>query len=596
MLHRTVRRFSLYVACALLASCAPAAEEEISPPVESADTVRQLSAGEIIGYQAESSAHVWLGVPFAASTTSDNRWKAPRPVEPWSETRSAIEFAPACPQFSRDENTAGQLLGSEDCLYLNIYAPPNAQGKDLPVMLWIHGGGNVWGSADEYDASNLVVNENVIVVTVQYRLGPLGYFAHESIRETADTALDKAANFALLDLLASLEWVQTEIREFGGNPENVTIFGESAGGHNVAALLGSPLAKGLFHRAIIQSGGFNSVSLADAENRTGNFFNPSSVVVEKLGHGGSSNEVVAKALRDTSVTDFFGVYASTEEAAEARISFDDGEKKFPDIPIMITDGVTLPEQPLRSLFSSVDTFNAVPIITGTNRDELKLFFLASPDLIKMRFGLFPVPRNQEQYDLVAEYSSRLWRIHAVDDPAKQMAAAGHADVWGYRFDWDESGSILFTDFSKLFGAGHAMEIPFVFYNFNDFMVEAKHLFPEKYADSRNALGAAMGQYWASFARDGNPTSSLGPAWPRYAEEETAQIMRFDSERDAGIGVIKGADSIDSWIQDLVVDPRFSDSDFCLFLTEMGTFEDGNVVTPETKAKLDETYNKRCLSN
>lgn len=593
MLHRIVGLVFLCAGSAIIASCAPTAEEAPAPRVANDATLRQLSAGKIVGYQAPSTAHVWLGAPFAASTAAENRWKAPRPAAPWDAIRQATEFAPACPQFSRDEETAGELLGSEDCLYLNIYAPPNAQDKKLPVMVWIHGGGNVWGSASDYDASNLVMNEDVIVITVQYRLGPLGYFAHRSIRDTADTELDRAANFALLDLIASLQWVQTEIGAFGGDAENVTIFGESAGGHNVAALLGSPLATGLFHRAIIQSGGFNSVSLADAEEPNDGFFNPSSVVVEKLNLDARSHEGVAKGLRDTSLADFFAAYASTEEAAEARISFDEGEKQFPDIPIMISDGVTLPEAPLRTLFSSVETFNTVPIITGTNRDELKLFFLASPELIKMRFGLFPVPRDQEEYDLVAEYSSRLWRIHAVDDPAKQMAAAGHPDVWGYRFDWDESGSILFTDFSKLFGAGHAMEIPFVFNNFNDFIVEAKHMFPEKYADSRNALSAAMGQYWASFARDGRPAANLGPEWPRYADRPTPQLMRFDSERDAGIGILEGADSLDKWIEDLMSDTRIDDEGFCSFLGEIGTFEDGNVITVASKAKLDAQYASRC---
>ena len=182
------------------------------PPTTDTQTLRTVAEGPIIGFSTENGANVWRAIPYAADTSGENRWRAPRPASQRKETLSALDFGPVCPQIATPFTpvpgfTNGELEGSEKCLTFDIYAPPNAVEQDLPVMMWIHGGGNVSGTSQLYQAHNLVVNENVIVLAVQYRLGPLGWFSHASLRESATTDADNAANFALLDQVAALNSV-----------------------------------------------------------------------------------------------------------------------------------------------------------------------------------------------------------------------------------------------------------------------------------------------------------------------------------------------------------------------------------------------------
>lgn len=531
-------------ASTLFAPSAPAQTNTAS--TVAAETTRTIAQGTLVGFVAPSGAHVWRNVPFAADTGGQNRWRAPRPAASWEGTRQSLAFGPRCPQIANGFTQSdvpfeiGDLLGDEACLNLDIYAPAGAEGASLPVMVWIHGGSNVSGTSADYDGSNLAANENVIVVAVQYRLGPLGWFSHPALRETASLPEDASANQGILDLIAALKWVNTNASAFGGDAGNVTIFGESAGGQNVAALLGSPLARGLFHRAIIQSGGFDSVTLPEAEGREGDQPNPSLAVATRLGG--------PEKFHTASTAEVFGAF----ELVDGSIM---------NLPRIIQDGVALPATPLREAFSSTETFNAVPIITGTNRDEMKLFQVLNPEFTKTRFGQFIVARDAKFYAASAEYGSRMWRIRAVDMPAAQMAAAGHAAVYAYRFDWDDGGKVLLTDLKKLLGAGHAMEIPFVFNRFQLLGEMDKYMFQNKTRAAREALSRDMGTYWASFARTGAPSHSGSLAWPAYSAGREA-LIRFDSEQDGGITLIQGADSFPAILADLKADKRLNQTERC----------------------------------
>lgn len=538
-----------------LAACSKTPD---TPPAPIADetTLRSTALGDVVGFVTADGAHAWRKIPFAAPPTGELRWRAPRPAEAWTSVREGTEFAERCRQMSNRLNEGegiepGVLLGSEDCLYLNIYAPPDAANKSLPVMVWIHGGGNVWGRASNYDGSRLAVNEDVIIVTVQYRVGPFGFFSHPLLRADAETPEDAAANFALLDLIASLKWVDENIGAFGGDADNVTIFGESAGGHNVAMLLASPLAEGLFHRAILQSGSFDSVTRNEAE-AADDLVNASQVIASRLG------VTDAESLRAVADEALFDAYKES--------SFD-----FVDMPTVIEDGVSLPDYPLRDAFASTDSFNAVPIISGTNRDEMKFFNFARPDLVKRKLFLFPAPRDPEYYDAMNDYLALVWRIRSVDQPAAMMAAAGHDAVYGYRFDWDESGKLFLSDFSKLVGAGHAVEIPFIFNRFEFFGKRYdKVFFPPDTKESRENLSRAMGAYWASFARDGAPQADGKPAWPEWSEDD-GSILVFDSVNDGGVAVLNETETIDSLIASLKSDPRLNDEQRCMVADEIATW-------------------------
>jgi para-nitrobenzyl esterase len=502
------------------------------------ETKRKLVQGEIVGFRADNGAHVWRGIPYGASTAGANRWRAPQAPLSWSGVRETVAIAERCAQltneFDADEGLPpGIVVGSEDCLTLDIYAPSAASGESLPVMAWIHGGGNVWGRSGAYDGSQLCLNEKVIVVAVQYRVGPLGWFAHNALRDTALEPEDASASFATLDLIASLKWVRDNIEIFGGNPGSVTIFGESAGGHNVATLLASPLAKGLFHRAIIQSGSFDSTPLVEAEGVTGDRANTANEIARKL------NVTTAQELREIPVDRLL-------------LAYEHG-RGFVDVPRVIEDGVVLPGGPLRDAFASLDTFHPVPIITGTNRDEMKLFYLRDPRLTKKVLWLFAVARDQSFYDLFTNYITRLWRIRSVDEPAQMLLRAGHGEVYAYRFDWDDGGRLLFMDFKKMLGAAHGFELPFVFNRFQHLGRADRVLFQSRTLQDRERLSSAIGHYWASFARDGVPSCPGEAVWPVYGSQEN--FLRLDAQNDGGIELANGSDSVDALLADIRNDDR-----------------------------------------
>lgn len=575
-----IRRFAVAALLAFaLAACGD--DPDPAPPQADPELTRSVTGGEIVGYvDARAGAHVWLGVPFAAAPNGANRWRAPQAVEPWRTARETIAHAAPCPQITNALNAEatgtrpGQLTGSEDCLFLDIYAPasPPADGgaPGRPVMVWIHGGANVWGSAGQYDGAQLAQDQGVVVVVVQYRLGPLGFFAHPALLEeetnlveTGDSAPNRsgAANFALLDQIAALEWVRANARTFGGDPERVTIFGESAGGHNVAGLLASPRAEGLFHRAIIQSGLTDVVSLEDAQD-------------------GSDMAAIPAARRFTGADDPgpAELRAAPVQAVYDAYRGDDGLR---DMPRMIADGVTVPEQGLLGALSAPDRFNAVPVITGTNRDEMKLFNVLDPAFTSRWFGVIIRTPDPDFFEAASEYQSRLWRALAVDELAGTLTGGGHEAVWAYRFDWDEGGSMAFMDLSRLLGAAHAMEIPFVFNHFEFFGRLDQGLFTNANADGREALAGAMGAYWAEFARTGDPGAAGGPDWPQW--EEAGVLMRFDTPAGGGPEVIEGRETLEQIARDLEQDERLTADQRCLIFERLVTWRES---VTELGAPLD----------
>ena len=268
-----MRKLAALSSILLLAACG----RKPADPPRAADPAsrRIVSTGELLGFAPNEKTQAWLGIPFAAPPVGQLRWRPPRPPASWSGPRDARKAGSICPQFAGilsgvQRPEPGQIAGSEDCLYLNVYAPrasaEAARGRRLPVLFWIHGGGNTVGHGSDYDGSELAAAYDVVVVTTNYRLGPFGWFRHPALVADAQTDEERSGNWGTLDLVRALEWVRDEIPVFGGDPENVTIFGESAGGVDVMSLVFSPRAAGLFQRAISESGGMSSVTLAKAEN------------------------------------------------------------------------------------------------------------------------------------------------------------------------------------------------------------------------------------------------------------------------------------------------------------------------------------------
>jgi para-nitrobenzyl esterase len=589
-------RLAIPLACLALA-CAPRTSPDVAaaPPASDPASQRTLPGGDIAGFTDAHGGHAWLGIPFAMPPVGERRWRAPEPPEPWQGVQSRVAFGASCPQFGGmlSETTDTGVVGSEDCLYLNVYAPRfergavPAEGKRLPVMFWIHGGGNAVGAARTYDGGRLATEQNVVVVTTNYRLGALGWFRHPALATEARDARDASGNYGTLDLIRGLEWVRDNVAAFGGDPGNVTIFGESAGGLDVFTLLVAPGARGLFHRAISQSGGTDNVTPQRAEayaDAGGAPLSSREIVVRLLARDGRPD---ARARADALSPAETAALLRGVSAKELLESYRGGGNEMGgmyDAPMVFRDGAVLPGEDLARAIEA-GNFHRVPVLLGTNRDEIKLFMALDPQNTFRLLWLLPILRDAERYDLTAEYPSKLWKVRGVDAPARAMVAAGHADVYAYRFDWDEQGRVLLvTDVSRLIGAAHGVEIPFVFDSFAS-GGPLSRLVGGAENPTRDALARAMRDYWAEFARTGKPGTGGGahPEWTAWSNAEDApKVMLLDAAAGGGVRMSDEELTRESVLGALEADARFEDStDRCAFLRGMLAFGD---LTPDDYAR------------
>jgi para-nitrobenzyl esterase len=549
MLRRAVAGLVLALGCT--------SEPRAPAPGADPTTLRHLATGDVVGAAGTHGGHAWLGIPYAEPPLGELRWRAPRPLLPWTGTREALAFGDSCPQLASGiggdpSAKPGTLVGHEDCLTLNVYAPalpgPAAEAR-LPVLVWIHGGGNTIGTSRFYDGSRLASLHGVVVVTVNYRLGALGWFRHEALREGAD-ALDASGNFGTLDQIQALHWVAANIAAFGGDPKNVTIFGESAGGQNVLVLLTSPLAAGLFQRAIAQSGGAWDNTPAEAENLRD---------APEPGAPASSGEILLALLeREGLAADRASAAAAAAGMPPAeRASFLRGipiEKLLPvydprgrgfyECPRVFREGTVIPREPQSELLGRPGAYHAVPVMLGTNRDEQRLFFFLDPERTRRWFGL-PSAKDPEAYVRDAAYRSRAWKITGADEPARALAGAQPGRVFAYRFDWDELPTFLWADFSLLLGAAHGLEIPFVFGNFS-FGPNSRFLFDEASRPGREALAAMMMSYWTEFARSGDPGRGRDGTLPRWTpwQEDGEKYVVLDTPAAGGARMATESERLD----------------------------------------------------
>ncbi|HEY6130462.1 MAG TPA: carboxylesterase family protein, partial [Halioglobus sp.] len=336
---------------------------EREPPA--AATLRQIRQGEVVGFLDDNQSHTWLGIPYASPPLGNLRWRAPREPQPWNGTLEAVQAHDFCTQYgsqmeARPPREWGKVIGSEDCLYLNVFAPafppdgiPQGAAR-IPVMVYIHGGGNMVGYSTEYKYAGTMLagTHKVIVVSFNYRLGPFGWFSHPALN-VYGSAEDRSGNFGTLDTIRALQWVRDNIAAFGGDPNNVTVFGESAGGMNTFALLASPLAKGLFHKAIVQSGITPVVTpITEAQNFADDAVpghqNSAQEVVNRLlvNAGRAATPQEARALQERMPYDELAQFLRTQNAATILAQYDTGFLGLPDVPNLLGDGVVLPAENL----------------------------------------------------------------------------------------------------------------------------------------------------------------------------------------------------------------------------------------------------------
>ena len=568
MLLNHFKRASIIILAGYLASCS-IPKTDLEPDQM---TLLTIEKGEIIG-SSNNKTYQWLGIQYGSIPDSSFRWKKASETEAWEGIHEALEFGNTCIQRGSLINTTkrrnwGELVGSEDCLYLNVWTPLNAlepsSGK-IPVMVWIHGGSNVSGNADFYDPSELVRTQDVIVVSINYRLGPFGWFRHPDINSNSLNAEDQSGNYGNLDTIQALEWVQRNIGYFGGDSSNVTIFGESAGGYNVAALLSAKNVKGLFHKAIIQSGGIKPGDIEHSESYLENnlpWKNYSSrelvnqLILDKgmapdrdsatsLQEDMSDNEI-EELMRNASAVEVYEAYLTT------KINTNEMLRPFPDGFVLSELGI------IGSLESGFN--DDIPIMIGTNRDEMKLFLLDNPRLTK-EFLWIPRIRDLDLWNAVSKHRTNAWKYLAVDGPAQSLTNQGRSNIFAYQFDWDDEPKKFGVDLKNLLGASHAFEIPFVMGNFDEDAL-TKYILSKKNLKEVKTLSNAMMSYWAEFAYNGDPNKGRKgdlTEWESWdPSEDSNKFIVFDSKFDGGIRMTEDSLTEESLIEMLAMDDRIKD--------------------------------------
>lgn len=463
-------------AAALLLAFPPAMA---APP--DAAPVAAIEGGTVEGART-GALIVFKGIPYAAPPVGDGRWRAPGPVKPWPSTRAATEFGADCVHSRRDwEADRAKAPMSEDCLFLNIWAPAKPPKGGAPVMFWIHGGSFTAGSGAQalYDGSRLAAR-GVVVVTINYRLGRFGFFAHPALtREAGD---GPTGNWGFMDQLAALNWVKRNIAAFGGNPGNVTIFGESAGGGSVNLMMALPEARGLFHRAIAQSGGGrdDSGSLADAEAKGKAF---------AAGAGVTADDPAAlRAIPADIVRGNMTLF--NPEAATYSGPMIDGRLVKGRGDLVFLAGKQAP----------------VPYMAGANSYEIGFAPAALRGTFTALLGAQLGPdlaRVKAAYGSEQAYENGLAGDAMFVEPARFIAGlAAPNGAWLYHFDYvatNQRGSDP--------GAAHAAELPFVFGTLDTLGVPV--------TDEDRAMAKLVGDYWTAFAKAGDPSGAGRAAWPRY---------------------------------------------------------------------------------
>lgn len=461
--------------------------------------VVQTKYGLVSGY-LDNGTWCWKGIPYATPPVGQLRWKASIDPGPWIGTRKTTKFGSAAAQIM---SIMGPI-GSEDCLYLNIWRPKSHE-TELPVYVYIHGGGNSIGSSatSSYHGIAVAKKSNMLYVSVNYRLGAMGWFMHPAVTGTGSSK-DKSGNYGTLDLVKSLEWVRDNIRSFGGDPSNVTIAGESGGAFNVLSLLVSPSTQGLFHQAVVESGIASVWSTEEAITQSKDL-----LVALLIKDGQAANEEEAEKYTSEMQNDEINEYLRSKSAFTITKSIPKMDFEMAQWRTIFADGAVIPKEGY-DVFSSGEWANKVPVIIGCTRDEMKLFGHFRED----------TSLTTREYDLVWGYHSMLWRVNGVDSPASKMTAKSDVPIYVYRFDWgspDDSGiSVLPGNKGQELGAHHGAEIPFFLgTSGSEFAILVGKTHTKDNQPGREKLTDLCMNYLANFARSGNPNDDDLPRWPKW---------------------------------------------------------------------------------
>ena len=498
---RVPGRFALTITAAIVAASTITLPAAISDPVA-------ISTGRVSGVTLSSGVRAFKGIPFAAPPLGELRWKEPQPPAKWDGVRKAEQFSNVCVQPSQLNRVPNNVTvdlpdtpkTSEDCLYLNVWTAANRPGDRLPVMVWIFGGAYTegGGSSKHNDGENLA-RKGVVLVTFNYRLGPFGFFTHPEL--TKESGRNASGNQALADSIATLQWVKTNIAAFGGDPNNVTIFGESAGAAMVGGLVGSPVAKGLFHRAISQSGAWMGLGMGPMVTRD----QAERAQLPGPGRGGRGRGEAGQPATPPPPPPPLPPRAGLPARSTV-----EGVKTLRGSG-MIIDGWIVPED--LSITFANGKQNAVDVIAGSNKDE------------HTSLGGNPVFRD-----------TMMWAMRLF---AERQTALGKRAYW-YFFSHEppiEPGG-------KDLKATHAAEIVYVFNNLWAPRVIPDVSSPKLAMESERdrKMADEMSSYWVNFAKSGDPNGRGLPNWPRFKDRNAAPHILGEIKEHPGADMLNAYDA------------------------------------------------------
>lgn len=474
--------------------------------------IRETQFGSVMGYE-EDEALIWQGIPYGGDTSGENRWQAPTDPQPWSETLDATQAGVVALQAGADGVT-----GSEDALNLDIYRPNN-ETEDLPVLVYIHGGNNQTGQAQEISGKSFVSSQDAIVVSVNYRLGPLGFNPLPALKTGSDE--ENSGNYAMLDLAKSLDWIRANIGEFGGDSNNITVSGFSAGGRDVMAMLISPLFEGKFDKAISFSGG---MTIADEEKSQDIF--AESIAPLVVEDGVKNDEDQAKKWLLTSDEEVKDYLYNLDGIRLVGLMSNAGIR-MDVFPHLYNDGTVIPTEGF-----DTETYNSVPLIMLTGEQEFSLFSRFDPYFAEaVSDGSIDTDQDiSGQYDFVNEYGGQLYSLFNLEDSAIKMTSNYNAPIYGMEILFGENPDYISEEMAKI-GSFHGVFVPLL-----DTDSES---YAELVTDSYESQGAKelsvmFQNYIYEFISSGNPSGENLTEWTEWQKDADENILFLDADDSVAI--------------------------------------------------------------
>lgn len=490
------------------------------------DVIIQTKYGKVRG-RDKDDLMFWFGIPYAQPPVGDLRWRAPKTLKRWDGILNTIEYRSKSTQLEKFN-----IVGSEDCLYLNIWRP-NKKKENLPVLVYVHGGGNLIGAGDEFNGALLSKYSNSVIVTINFRLGPMGWFKHDSL-ETSDP-LNNSGNFGLLDIFKSLEWIQDNIKAFGGDSDNVTLLGLSAGARNILATLISPLSVGLFHKAIILSGGMTLTNSIQGKDFSETLIKKLAIKDGIVSNGNEANNWINRENSEN-----IKAYLHSKDASEIVSLIGATSIKMDLFPHLYKDGYVIPKEGFDLL--KTGNYHKVPIILGATSSEFAGFVyretywgqsVADRSIFNNNYELLKL------YEDSVYYGSKLYAIFNVNQIANILVnTMDQPEVFAYRFNWGLREGVVDMKIKTLMGACHGIDIDFITRDFREGFMKSFYSLTEHFTEDnrigRKMLSEMMMKYIKNFLKNGTPNSKDLPHWDSWKKENPGNTLFLDADKDKAI--------------------------------------------------------------